>query len=663
MREDQQKLLFALEKIVNVAKVKTKRGDNNSVKEILNDLERTFRTFWQLKNENPDKFETLLWSRDFFDKYIEPLRKNDLVRDDTEQTGSNQPLEKEAALKLAFNSAREMKGLTEFLISFEKIWICAFTNDNDEISRYVVYHLIWLLSDLTQEEGNAVFVEEVLRLFQSIVLRGIEGIKSKNKINRSIYSTAFQWYISITFKINFNLTYLQIFDRYFFRILQNVISEGQSQIFETFVASIFGGILLPTYNSGKIWNYGTPMMIKEPKKFAQLNQEYKISDRIQKLANSEITINSRENLKKWLKDFEFLKNILHDQFSNKQEAITLEKEIQEYAIANFKFNNLLKLVFAICAYCLFKGKYSYIKYFWEYKQPPDSDASWIGTDVIPKELNQTIELFYIEDMSLGSKFDFHEGHHGSRLYFRQYFLLLLLRILNPTLNYDKHSPIPKIDFPKHFDVYLLSHIENTTEGLIAVTNKLKETEALCVLGFDSKNIDKLIDNRLVSLLKDIKEAAKVRIEEFEKERSISQKKVEQFKDEFIDGFNKYKILRDVFEKNGLIINKTAEDYSGSLNRFGINRVDKKHVFFDEWHVASIDWGKTYGEIVANGENSLIIDEILRNCKTIQEDNLFHELESFDNLSDMVIFASSNSLFRFLKNQRIMNPNGMRVSKN
>ena len=73
---EQQRLFFALEKIVNVALVKTERGDNQSVKNILDELETIFRTFWQLKKDNPKKFDSLLWSKDFFDKYVlSPTRK------------------------------------------------------------------------------------------------------------------------------------------------------------------------------------------------------------------------------------------------------------------------------------------------------------------------------------------------------------------------------------------------------------------------------------------------------------------------------------------------------------------------------------------------------------------------------------------------------------
>jgi hypothetical protein len=100
-------------------------------------------------------------------------REKDLTDDASKKTKSAEELKTEASLLLSFTPDKQLKGLTVFLNSFEKIWKSALRSDNDEITRYVVYHLNWLLAELTQEPSNGLFIEEFLRLLNSIRLLSV----------------------------------------------------------------------------------------------------------------------------------------------------------------------------------------------------------------------------------------------------------------------------------------------------------------------------------------------------------------------------------------------------------------------------------------------------------------------------------------------------------
>jgi len=228
IQKDQRHLFFYLEKIVNIALAKTELGDNESVKGILEELEYLFRQFWQLKKKNPAKFEALLWSKDFFENYVQPIeRSKSLIKEDSEEAKNAEELKRKATFLLSFSAERELKGLTQFLNSFKKIWECAFRCGNDEISRYVVYHLNWLLSELAQEPLNTLFVEQFLKLLNSITWRAIKF--SKKEINPSVFAASIDWYIDIVFNKlrqkegNFDLSYLRLFDEYFFSSVKYII--------------------------------------------------------------------------------------------------------------------------------------------------------------------------------------------------------------------------------------------------------------------------------------------------------------------------------------------------------------------------------------------------------------------------------------------------------
>ena len=159
IKTNQQRLFFMLDGLVSIAKVKIEREDNNSVNEMLNDLEFTFDKFWELKKINPAKFDALLWSPTFYNEYVAPLQEGRLPNQSSGEKTDD--LQVRRALKLAFGAQRELTGLTQFLNSFKKIWKCAIRNNNEEISSSVFFHIIRLLRNLTITPGKFLICDRI----------------------------------------------------------------------------------------------------------------------------------------------------------------------------------------------------------------------------------------------------------------------------------------------------------------------------------------------------------------------------------------------------------------------------------------------------------------------------------------------------------------------
>jgi len=144
--------------------------------------------------------------------------------------------------------------------------------------------------------------------------------------------------------------------------------------------------------------------------------------------------------------------------------------------------------------------------------------------------------------------------------------------------------------------------------------------------------------------------------EVKRNQDISQKKVEEFKKEMVEQFYETAYLRDLF------INyfKTYDDQlatriAGKENRFGINTVDDKASFFDEWHIHYIGRSESYARAIASGEDSHLLEDISANCTEVPKKDFEKTLEEFEDLTDVVILAPNMAFWRFFEDAKNFKP--------
>ena len=662
IRETRRQFLFVTEKLTNIALAKTELGDTETAKKILGEIEKIFRKFWNLRKVNPEKFEAFLWSEDFYEKYVSSI---EIQKSETDSPPKNaEELKREAAFRLSLMPERELKGLTQFLDSYKKIWKSAYKTGNDEISRYVIYKLNGLLSELVQEKDNQLFVEQFLRLLNSISVEAIKESRKSGELDPSIYAATIHWYTDIVFNRlrqregDFDLSYLEPFDKYFFSIIRYIISQGQTSIFHSLVSSLVDGIHIPDYHRGEVWNYSHLILNKDIQKYNELDAKHGIGKRVKELVDSENDLNTQEKLETWLKKFDELKAIIEPNLGaeQKKSAQEIEEKIRDFATSQFKYQNLLEIVFAIGAYCLFKKRYDYIKYLWEYKQPPDSDASWIGHDITPRTLDEVIK-FYFRKGLFEKKLDFWEGHHGSERYYKQYFLLLLARVLqNASPDTEgKYSQIESYKLPD-LHVYRLSDLNHSIDEFILLATDLKQAgNMLSGVGFDTAKLNEIFDEKLVPFLNKLKEEAGKQISAKHKEGNISSKRVQEFKKEVLKTFYEGANMRDIFAKQFNAYEDKIKEKTDKKDRFGINIVDDKASFFDEWHVHYVGWGGNYGRDLALGENSYLLDDIAKDCTEISKKDFEATLAKIKNPDDIVIFATNIAFWQFFEDSKNFKP--------
>lgn len=631
-------LIQSLEGIGDILVFETRRQKNKLVLDGLQKISDSIKKIFEIQQNNPDRFEQLVVSQDFFELY-----KKD---------------EQEAKLRLVFDPEKYLISFLTAINQIVRVYEAAISSQNEEISRFSVYHINWILAALSSQQNNGLFIEQILRKLAEITRTATQ------RNDGSAYAAAIHWYTDIVFnrlgeKGEFQLSYLALFDKYFFSTVKYIVSENQTSLFNALVSSLVDGVHIPDYNRGEVWNYGHIILNKDLQKYNKLDAEHDLQKRVRELADSENDIDAQEKLEAWLKKLDELKTIIepHLDEAQRKSAQEIEEKIRDFASSQFKYQNLLEIVFAIGAYCLFKQRYGYIKYLWEYKQPPDSDASWIGHDITPRTLDEVIK-FYFRKGLFEKKLDFWEGHHGSEKYYKQYFLLLLARILQgvPADAEGKYLQIENYKLPD-LHVYRLNDLEHSIEGFVGLATELKQAGSmLAEIGFDITKLGETFDAKLVPFLNKLKEEAGKQISARHKTGNISQKRIGEFKKEVLKTFYESAHLRDIFSKYFKTYgDKTREKIIGKKERFVVNIVYDKASFFDEWHVHYVGWGENYGRDLASGEDSYLLDDIAKNCKEITKKDFEATLAKFENSGDIVIFATNIAFWRFFEDSKNFKP--------
>lgn len=484
----QSSFIQALEGMGDVLEFETKRQKNKLVLDGLQKIRDLMKKFFEIQKKEPERFKQLMFARDFLDF----CNKNP----------------EEAQFRLAFNPDEYLIGYSTPINQLVRIYKAAIDSKNDAISKATVKHIITLLSELSKQSNNEWYIKSILQKLEDITRIAI-------KHDDDSMFTATSWYIKIVFgsfgknQEEFDLTNIKLFDDYFFATIKYIVSDGHFSLFENLIRNLVDNFQMRTDYVMEVWDYARLILKDDFEKYEQLNKKYDVESLAKELDGLIKGINTIEDLKIWTDKFDTLKKNIESAFSKEQEkkANELEQQIKRIPSSKFKYYNLLRILFAVGAYCLFKHRASYIKYLWEYKQPSDSDAIWIGHDIVPTSLEEIVKL-YLPMILSQKKLEFWEEHHGSEKYYRKYFLLLLARIF-------ANSPVDiKEEFGEYNlpSIYYLEDIIFTMDAFVQLAHDLKKQKNLLLeLGFNIEKLDEIFDVKLIPFLEKLKKEARGQI--------------------------------------------------------------------------------------------------------------------------------------------------------
>lgn len=225
-----------------------------------------------------------------------------------------------------------------------------------------------------------------------------------------------------------------------------------------------------------------------------------------------------------------------------------------------------------------------------------------------------------------------------------------VRVLVLLSSKSEEDIIAKIQLPPSRD---LAYLAEGTRDLIKILDDIKSNPEKWNFILTESAIQKV--DALKTLLSKAKEEQEKIETETKKKSPISAKKINEFKGKIIEAFYESATVRDIFI-NYLkkYEDKTKEKWTGNRERFGINIVDNKATFFDEWYVHYIGWGDNYGQDLASGEDSHLLDEISKNCEVIKIQDFKNKLKEVDNLKDLVVFITDGLILWNKSFQEIIN---------
>ncbi len=618
----QKQFVEALEAIgdILVFETKNKKGEEN-IKTGLNRIREKIGQFLEIQKSRPEEFERLLLSQDFFDIY------------DQDRTN--------AQLLLKLDTKKHLVSFTAAVNQLLRIREAALEVNNAEIEWFVTADIISLLRDISQIPNNNLLVEQLLK--------NLAELRRNTNQNQSgsAHLVSISWYITIVFNDLFDLSYLDLFDRYFFYGIQDIISNNKTSLFKSLVSNLINSITLHDSSYENIDNYISFVRGCNYQKYKEIDETYHIRSKINNLKQQIQHIRTRDQLISCLKIVNEVVELLQPCFNDvqKEEAQQKEDKLREDITSNFKFNNLIDIIFGAGAYCIFKQRYDYIKYLWNFKQPHDSEATWVGHDILPTSIGNLIN-FYFEINRIQRDFClFWEDRHGSELYYKQYFLLLSLREFQKN---NRTEIINQFRLSDTLDSRELNNIIYSVDSFIKLANKLKEdTENLRILGLNINNIESV----LIPFLQTLKPKAEERIKSLLRTKNISSKKVAEFKRNFTESFNKSTIIRNILSYHGLCEDRIHAGLEIGINPFGIIEISEKAAFFEEWYLRYSDMGITYGRDLAIWENLRIIEEIENLCQEIDISQFDAAIDVFkENLDNIIILTINLDMNSLLPNR-------------
>lgn len=600
-KDKQEKFLESIEGLGDILVSETqKKRRGQVVRKALNDLTDIIIKLFELQKTNPQEFEKLILDKEFFNIH----KKN----------------KREAALRLEFQPDKYLVAFSSPLNQILRVHDVALKEDDDEIGRAVVNSLIRVLKYVSTTKKNELFVKQLLRKILEAFHKAIK------KEDPSLYAAAFEWYPEIVFDIyegkkkkdTFNLEYLSLFDPFFVSVCKFLIEKDHFEVFRQLIFSFIDGVHIPTYNKGKIWDFQSVLMRSNFKKYKEFDNKNNLHSKISNLDKINI-INSTEKLNESVDELDKIKNLILSYKPTKKEKLEIEQlylAYKNYLISIYKYNNLIRIFFGIGAYCLFKKRLNFIKLIWEAKQPPDSDASWGGENIVPDSIQEILE-FYFSNSDIRHSFDFWEGHSGSEKYLNEYFLLLLAKYLIPVQSNLMLGSQPSNEYsweavyqlPPKYDSNELSSISYTCKKLSDWAKDFNpEPNTFEELNLPGNETD-VMKTKVSPFLFSISNKAEAYLEKFVMETNISEDKVREFKEHFSKGYYDNAVFRSVFKNFSLI--KHAPKDRGKVVSLGYNRIEDKEAFIKDWHVQYSNWGEHYGQGLASAEDISISNAIIK----------------------------------------------------
>jgi hypothetical protein len=188
---------------------------------------------------------------------------------------------------------------------------------------------------------------------------------------------------------------------------------------------------------------------------------------------------------------------------------------------------------------------------------------------------------------------------------------------------------------------ILRNLAEEDSDLLIFLKELKNTPKMLEGILNSEQIEKI--DAFIQILKNAQSEQNDYEKKVLREISISEVKKLEFNREFIKSFEDHSSIRQIFNYLSLFKDESLSPPNNNLKRFGINVVDDKAVFVNDWFISYGGWGSHYGEQFAIIENNKIILDLITHTVDQKDISIEELLSSQKNYQDL-FFLSIRSPF-------------------
>lgn len=524
-----------------------------------------------------------------------------------------------------WNPEEYSKPFTEIMKFYKNIYIGAIDKQSKTLwleTSIDIGKILELLTPTKESQKEFINYHQFLEVYFSFHREIFEYALEQESPYR--HSLGYHWYTSQVFNYwnkekKFNLDFLLILDKQLWSYILFGIDKNDFEFFKYFIDWLHSGIGF--YNNEYSGLY-------EFVGFGSFDEtiDIKMISELDKRFNSLL---SKEDLDKWLSDFEPIKMRILAHQANDEKA----KEIDEKAINQYLFHNIKELTHGVGAYLVYKQKFDWIKYLWNFKQPEDSDTSWAGHSIIPESVSEWI-IFLKNRSAFEHKFSFRDGHSESTYYYERYEVLLIGFILS------KH-PDKSFTLPKNNEIYL-ANLKFYIDKLEKTLNEMCQKEEGLKL-FEMMIKTSAIFEDIADIFKKIQEECNKKIDSIIVNTKILEERVEKFKTNFFNSYQKNSGLKHIVKD----FTKTYTSSSDTIkDTFGINTRLPKDIFVSKL-IAGIDMmGSQFAREIVNGEDRRVLDMVIAKCHYMENEKEFSNVvKKIENLDDAFIITFG--AFKFL----------------
>lgn len=620
-RSKQDLLIQSIEGIGDILFFQTRKQNNLLVIKGLEEMCKSITYLMQLKITQANKFEHLVYS----EEYIEYLTENSEYS--------------EAMASFVFsNPDKHLAGIAYPLNQIERVYLSALANNNRQIAYLSLKYIADSMHAIATTTDNHI----ILELF---VKKLSDCLRTAVKRNAELSGVLSGWFIESVFKEphsgsnSFDISYLDIYDRYFLTNMQYIINEDKDDYFRAAITYMAKHFHYPDYQREKLWGYNYLLRSTNFEKYLSINREHRVQRKVRALIDAENQMYTTAQLKSWLEYFDKLKNIISPHLNEaiiKRKAAELEELIRDNATKHLKYTRLIRLTYAIGTLCEIKHKHSYIRYMWETVQ--ENIESESGLTLIPQTLQAVINDYLIFH-------DISERHKLPGNNYRRYVLMLVSSLLTNTAR--KQFYLPNI-YPEQFAICIngIKGLETTME----IMEQSAQEEAIRIGEQRSKNETTATKELSIFIHKLHNDLNKL-ISKNRRRTSLNPKITESFQKAFLEKFASQRVIKEIFDKYlQLYENQTRSKYTKLMYKpWGITELVTKAVFMEQKDSAKRS-GLQYGQSLADIENMTLFDNIMKHCKRSSPYRFEQSLRNAGEARDLLILSTYGGMEKFLSKE-------------